>query len=93
VEGGAFRFLTKEGKGTLHILLLNRSMSALVRHDNQTPESEPSRPRVAASDTGGTPAAAGLAAAAPTPWFLAPVPPRRRPSSRWQGAGVHPLVD
>jgi hypothetical protein len=24
---------------------------------------------------------------------LAPVPPPRRLSSRWQGAGVHPLVD
>jgi hypothetical protein len=30
-----------------------------------------------------SPAAAGLAAAAA--WFLAPVPPRRRPSSRWRG--------
>jgi hypothetical protein len=37
------------------------------------------------------PAAAELAATAA--WFLAPVPPRRRPSSRWQGGGVHPLVD
>jgi hypothetical protein len=42
-------------------------------------------------DTGGTPRGCRLTAVAAR--FLASVPPRRRPSSRWQGAGVHPLVD
>jgi hypothetical protein len=47
---------------------------------------EPSRPpcRLAATRAE-RPAAAGLAATAA--WFLAPVPPRRRPSCQWQGGG------
>jgi ferric-dicitrate binding protein FerR (iron transport regulator) len=53
---------------------------------------EPSRPpRRRQATRAERPAAAGLAAAAA--WLLAPIPPRHRPSSRWQGAGVHPLID
>jgi hypothetical protein len=55
-------------------------------------KTEPFRPpRRCQATQAERPAAAGLAAAAAA-WFLAPVPPRR-PSSRWQGAGVHPLVN